>query len=220
MLQPCTLKVSYINHCDYIFLLQLTAGCSLQPINALSLPQRQVRFPRFFLLTRLNYSSCLIQQACSPLPFPRRWAGRPCLEGPGGLWGRRRGGQTAASPRGLQLRVLHRQRCPGLAGQREERMVHHPMLLPRVCPKLPPPQYSQWGGHNDPAMSLERGRGGRRCAARSIGVFDSQLFSVITDKTLQANDCNKVMLCLSELQGINFSAFQPKDTAGFPNTCI
>lgn len=45
-------------------------------------------------------------------------------------------------------------------------------------------------------------------------------FPVVTDTTLQANDCNKVMLCLSELQGINFSAFQPKDTAGFPNTCI
>lgn len=28
------------------------------------------------------------------------------------------------------------------------------------------------------------------------------------------------MLCLSELQGINLSAFQPKDTAGFPDTYI
>lgn len=156
------------------------------------------------------------------MPFPRRWAGCPCLEGPGGLWGRRRGGEAATAPGGLQLRGLHRQRCPGLAGQRDERMVHHPTLLPRVCPKLPlpHPQCSQRSGHNDPAMSLERGRGGRRCAARSFGVFDSQLFSVVTDTTLQANDRNKVTLCLSELQRINFSAFQPKDTAGFPNTCI
>lgn len=28
------------------------------------------------------------------------------------------------------------------------------------------------------------------------------------------------MLCLPELQGINFTAFQPKDAAGFPNTYI
>ncbi|KAM9614672.1 uncharacterized protein ACIBXB_021555 [Morphnus guianensis] len=138
--------------------LTLTAGCSLQPSNALSLPQRQVRFPSFFLLTRLNYSSCLIQQACSPLPFPRRWAGRQCLEGPGGVWGRRRGGETAAAPRALQLRVLHRQRCPGLAGQREERMVHHPTLLPRVRPKLPPPVFPvEWAQR--PGNELGEGQG-------------------------------------------------------------